>query len=144
MPTPQPLSYPIRLPDPVQEDALRLLDVSREVINATVTALWPRLDEFGTRETTYAYQQVTALIAPREPHGSRQWRCEAEQAGRILRAQAHRKERFARILSLLSAGMIEPQTEKKPARQNRKAIKQALAALREDDSDGAARSNCRV
>lgn len=40
----QTLSSPIRLPDPVQQDALRLLSVSREVINATVVALWDRLD----------------------------------------------------------------------------------------------------
>ena len=39
----QALSYPIRLPDRVQAEALRLLDVSREVINATVAALWERL-----------------------------------------------------------------------------------------------------
>jgi putative transposase len=54
----QSLSYPIRLPAVMQADALRLLDVSRSVINATVVALWPRLDEFGTRETRYAYQQI--------------------------------------------------------------------------------------
>jgi transposase len=132
----QTLSYPIRLPDPVQEDALRLLDGSRAVINATVVALWPQLDAFGTRETTYAYQQVRAQISPSDPHGDRQWRCEAEQAGRILRAQAHRKQQFARILPLLSAGMIAPKTEQKRARKNRKAIKQALAGLREDASDG--------
>ena len=59
----QALSYPIRLPDRVQAEALRLLDVSREVINATVAALWERLDDFGERETKYAYKQVTALIA---------------------------------------------------------------------------------
>jgi hypothetical protein len=58
------LSYPLRLPDAVQADALRVLDASREVINATLVALWPRLDAFGTRESTYAYQQVTALIGP--------------------------------------------------------------------------------
>jgi hypothetical protein len=45
-------------------DALRLLDVSRQVFHATVTALWPQLDAFGTRESTYADQQVTALIDP--------------------------------------------------------------------------------
>ena len=50
----QPLSYPIRLPDAAQQDALRLLDVSREVINATVAALWPQLDAFGTRDTAFA------------------------------------------------------------------------------------------
>jgi putative transposase len=132
----QTLSYPLRLPDVVQADALRLLDVSREVINATVVALWPRLDEFGVRQTRYAYKQVTALIGPNDPHGDRQYRCEAEQAGRILRGQARRKQQFARILPLLSAGMIEPKRDQKRAGKNRKAIKTALAELREEDSDG--------
>src|SRR5215470_5256568 len=136
IPAHQSLSYPIRLPDSAQEDALRLLDVSREVINATVIALWPQLDAFGTRDSTYAYQQVTALIGSSDPHGDRQWRCEAEQAGRILRSQAHRKKQFARILPLLSARMIEPQTEQQRARKNRKAIKQALADLHESNADG--------
>ena len=60
--TVQPLSYELRLPDAVQAAALRLLDASRVVINATVAALWERLDDFGERETKYAYKQVTALI----------------------------------------------------------------------------------
>jgi putative transposase len=132
----QSLSYPIRLPDGVQADALRLLDVSREVINATVGALWDRLDEFGERETKYAYKQVTAMIGSSDPHGDRQWRCEAEQAGRILRGQAERKKHFALILPLLEQGMILPKTEKKSAGKNRKAIKAALSSLREENSDG--------
>ncbi len=45
--TTQTLSYPLRLPDEAQEDALRLLDVSREVINTVIRSLWSRLDEFG-------------------------------------------------------------------------------------------------
>src|SRR6266568_93200 len=132
----QSLSYPIRLPDVVQQEALRLLDVSREVINATVVVLWDRLDEFGERETKYAYKQVTAMIGSSDPHGDRQWRCEAEQAGRILRGQAERKKQFALILPLLEQGMILPKTEKQSAGKNRKAIKAALASLREENSDG--------
>jgi len=132
----QMLSYPLRLPDVAQADALRVLDASREVINATLVALWPRLDAFGTRESKYAYQQVTALIGPSSPHGDRQWRCEAEQAGRILRGQAQRKKQFTLILPLLEQGMILPKLEKKPARKNRQAIKAALVALQEEDSDG--------
>jgi len=58
--TVQSLSYALRLPDAVQGAALRLLDASRAVINATVAALWERLDDFGERETRYAYKQVTA------------------------------------------------------------------------------------
>jgi putative transposase len=67
----QSLSYPLRLPDEVQADALRLLEVSRQVINATVAALWPQLDEFGKRDTKYAYKQVTAMIGSSHPHGDR-------------------------------------------------------------------------
>src|SRR5215472_3799431 len=100
--TVQPLSYPLRLPDAAQAAALRLLDVSRQAINATVAALWDRLDAFGERETKYAYKQVTAMIGSSDPHGDRQWRCEAEQAGRILRAQAKRKHQFALMLPVLS------------------------------------------
>ena len=132
----QPLSYQLRLPDALQAAALRLLDVSRQVINATVHALWGRLDDFGERETKYAYKQVTAMMSSPAFHGDRQWRCEAEQAGRILRGQAARKKQFALILPLLEEGMIEPKTEKKRAGKNRKAIKAALADLREEDSDG--------
>jgi putative transposase len=132
----QSLCYPIRLPDVVQQEALRLLDASREVINATVVALWDRLDEFGGRETKYAYKQVTAMIGSSPPHGDRQWRCEAEQAGRILRGQAERKKHFALILPLLEQGMPLPKTENKRAGKNRKAIKAALACLREENSDG--------
>jgi transposase len=132
----QSLSYPIRLPDVLQPRALRLLDVSRAVINSTVAALWEQLDDFGERETKYAYKQVTALIGSPNPHGDRQWRCEAEQAGRILRGQAARKKQFALILPLLEQGMILPKTEKKRAGKNRKAIKVALASLHEEGSDG--------
>ena len=132
----QSLSYPLRLPNEAQADALRLLDVSREVVNAVITSLWPRLDEFSTRETKYAYKQVEEMISSPAAHGHRQWRCEAEQAGRILRGQAERKSAFALILPILEQGMIQPKTEAKRAGKNRKAIKQALTDLREANSDG--------
>jgi putative transposase len=133
---PQSLSYPLRLPDEIQADALRLLDVSREVINLTVTALWDRLDEFSTRTNSYAYKQVEEMIAPPLAHGHRQWRCEAEQAGRILRGQAQRKQQFALIFPLLSQGMIVPATETKHPGKNRAQIKQLLTSLRDATSDG--------
>ncbi len=132
----QSLSYPIRLPDSMQAAALRLLDVSRQVINATVAALWDRLDEFSEPETKYAYKQITAMMDAPVFHGDRLWRCQAEQAGRILRGQAERKKHFALILPVLEQGMIQPKTENKPAGKNRKAIKAALAALREENSYG--------
>ena len=132
----QSLSYPLRLPDEAQADALRLLDVSRQVINAVVTSLWDRLDDFGTHTTTYAYKQVEEMTHSPQPHGDRQWRREAEQAGRILRGQAQRKKQFALILPLLEQGMIQPKREQKRAGKNRKAIKAALADLRAENSDG--------
>jgi len=132
----QSLSYPLRLPDEAQQDALRLLDASREVINAVMTSLWHRLDEFGTRTTTYAYKQVEEMFSSPMPHGHRQWRCEAEQAGRILRGQAERKKQFALIIPLLEEGMIQPKTEKQQAGKKRSAIKQALADLHEANADG--------
>ncbi len=132
----QSLSYPLRLPDAAQPDALRLLDVSREMINTVITSLWPRLDEFGARITRFAYKQVEEMMVPQVSHGHRQWRCEAEQAGRILRGQAERKKQFLLILPILEQGMIQPKTETKRAGKNRKAIKQALSDLREANSDG--------
>src|SRR5258708_9950613 len=134
--TTQALSYPLRLPDEVQADALRLLDVARTVINVTVTSLWDRLDEFGTHTNAYAYKQVEEMIAPPVLHGHRQWRCESEQAGRILRGQAERKKQFALILSVLEQGMIQPKTETKRAGKNRAQIKQALTTLRDAQTDG--------
>jgi hypothetical protein len=111
----------------VQAAALRVLDVSPEVINITVAALWERLDAFGERETKHAYKQVTALMDSPAFHGERQWRCEAEQAGRILRGQAARKKQFALIL---------PRSEKNRAGKNRQAIKASLAELRDEQRDG--------
>jgi hypothetical protein len=132
----QTVSYPLRLPDSLQADALRLLDTSRAVINLVVAALWDRLDEFATRTNPHAYKQVEDLIAPPVAHGHRQWRCEAEQAGRILRSQAERKQQCVAILPLLSQEMIQPKTAAQRAGKKRKAIKQVVAALREAESDG--------
>jgi len=131
----QSLSYPLRLPDEVQAAALRLLDVSREVINSVVTTLWDRLDEFATRTNAYAYKQVEEMIAPPVVHGHRQWRCEAEQAGRMLRGQAERKQQFALVLPLLEQGMIMPKAENKRAGKDRKVIREALTQLRDAQSD---------
>ena len=119
--TVQPVSYELRLPDAVQAASLRVLDASRIVINATVAALWERLDDFGERETKYAYKQVTALIASSDPHGDRQWRCEAEQAGR--------KKRFALVLPLLEQGMIGLDPGKWISRNSRALIKQLLRTV---------------
>jgi putative transposase len=126
----QSLSYPLRLPDARQADALRLLDVSKAVINTALVALWPRLDEFAEHGDGPAWKQVEGMLTSPDQHGSRQWRCEAEQVGRILRAQAHRKRLFALVLPLLSEGLIRPKSEQQRAGKNRKAIRQALADLK--------------
>ncbi len=80
--TTQTLSYPLRLPDEAQADALRLRDSSREVINSVITRLWDRLDEFGTRTKASAYKQVEEVTSSPAAHGSRLWRCQGEQVGR--------------------------------------------------------------
>ncbi len=128
----QPLSYDLRLPEAAQEDALRLLDASRTVINQTLTALWPRLDAFIAERSGPAWKHVDALLVSPAPHGSRQWRCEAEIVGRLLRAQAERKQIFLQVLPLLSAGFIRPKTETRPAGKERTVIAAAVASLRRD------------
>ena len=125
----QPLSYDLRLPDEAQGDALRLLDASRAVVNTVLETLWPFLDEFLTDRASPAWKQVVALVGSPAPHGDRQWRCEAETAGRIMRAQATRKQVFRLIQPILCDGFIRPKTEKRSAGKDRTAIKAALEAL---------------
>jgi putative transposase len=127
--THQPLTYDVRLPDEAQADALRLLDESREVVNQALTILWPYLDEFGSERAGLAWKQVGKYIGSPSPHGDRQWRCESEVVGRLLRQQAERKKAFELVAPILSDGFIRPKTEKRPAGKNRPAIKEALTAL---------------
>jgi putative transposase len=132
----QPLSYDLRLSDEAQADALRLLDASRSVVNAALVQLWPLLDEFMTERVGPAWKHVVELIGSPDPHGDRQWRCEAETAGRIMRGQAERKRVFQLIHPILSDGFIRPKAEKRPAGKNRQNIKEAIEALQktlEDD-----------
>jgi putative transposase len=135
----QPLSYDMRLPDEAQADALRLLDASRAVVNALLVALWPRLDEFLGERDGPAWKQVVTMTPSPDPHGDRQFRCESETAGRILRAQAKRKQVFELIRPILADGFICPKTEKGPARKNRKTIKEAIETLQQtlEDDDTA-------
>jgi putative transposase len=133
--THQPLSYDIRLPDEAQADALRLLDASRAVVNEALVQLWPCLDEFIAERPGPAWKQVGELIGSPQPHGDRQWRCESETAGRILRAQAQRKRLFQLVLPLLSEGFIRPGTDKRPAGKNRRSIKEAIDELQKSLGD---------
>src|SRR5215469_4768857 len=138
-PDQQPLSYDVRLPDEMQADALRLLDASRAVVNALLACLWPQLDEFMGERDGPAWKQVVAMTASPDPHGDRQFRCESETAGRILRAQAARKQVFALIQPILTDGFIHPPEGKRPAGKNRKSIKEAIKALQKtlDDDETA-------
>jgi putative transposase len=133
--TVQPLSYDVRLPDEAQADALRLLDASRAVVNALLVCLWPRLDEFGGERSGPAWKQVVAMTGSPDPHGDRQFRCESETAGRILGAQASRKQVFALIQPILSDGFIRPKEDKRPAGKNRKQITEAIKALQKTLGD---------
>jgi len=127
----QTLSFPIRLPDALQAEALRLLDASCLAINEILVDLWPQLDQFAGDRSGPAWKQVERHLLKRSGHGSRQERCEMEQAGRILRAQASRKQVFQTILPLLSAGLIREAKAPRPARKDYRAIKEQVGALRE-------------
>ena len=131
----QTLSFPIRLPDAMQAEASRLLDASTPAINDIVQELWPDLDRFATERTGPAWKQVERYLLKKSGHGSRQERCEMEQAGRILRAQATRKQVFLSILPLLSEGLIRPAEGKRPAKKDYRLIKEKVRALRAESED---------
>lgn len=141
----QPLTYDVRLPDSAQADALRLLDATRLVCNQALELLWPFLDEFGTKTTGPAWKHVGRYMGSPDFHGDRQWRCESEVVGRLLRQQAERKKAFELVAPLLSDGFIRPRSEKRPMGKNRPAIKEAITALQksldEDDTNFVALQN---
>jgi hypothetical protein len=141
----QLLTYDVRLPNEAQADALRLLDASREVVNQALEILWPHLDAFGSERAGPAWKQVGKYIGSPSPHGDRQWRCESEVVGRLLRQQAERKKAFALVAPILSDGFIRPKTETRPAGKNRPAIKEAITAfqksLEEDETSFATLQN---
>lgn len=64
-----------------------------------------------------------------EYHGDRQWRCESEVVGRVLRAQAARKQAFELVVPLLTDGFIRPKTEYRPAGKKHATIKEAITTL---------------
>jgi putative transposase len=133
--TRQPLTYDVRLPDEAQADVLRLLEASRSVVNQTLSILWPSLDDFGVRTIGPAWKQVGQHTGSPDFHGDRQWRCESEVVGRLLRAQAERKKAFLLVAPILSDGFIRPKTEQRPVGKNRPAIKEAIAALHKSLED---------
>jgi hypothetical protein len=119
----------VRLPDEAQADALRLLDASRAVVNQALEILWPHLDEFGSDRAGPAWKQVGRYVGSPDYHGDRQWRCESEVVGRLLRQQAERKKAFELVAPILSDGFIRPKTENRPVGKNRPAIKEAITSL---------------
>ena len=58
-----------------------------------------------------------------------------EQVGRILRAQATRKQVFHTILPLLSAGLIRPADGKRPAKKDYRLIGEQVRALRAEQQE---------
>ena len=133
----QMLSFPLRLPDCMQAESLRLLEESRLAINVIIEELWASLDEFAGERKGIAWKQVEQYLVTRSGHGSRQERCEMEQAGRILRAQATRKQVFQTILPLLTDELIKPAEGNRKAHKDYRLIKEKVSALREalDDPD---------
>jgi putative transposase len=131
----QTLSFPIRLPDDMQAEALRLLDASRSAINQIIVDLWPQLDRFAGDRTGQAWKQIEKHLLARSGHGSRQERNEMESAGRILRAQATRKQVFQSVLPLLSDGLILPAQDKRPARKDHREISERVHTLRAQIQD---------
>jgi len=126
--THQPLTYDVRLPDEAQADALRLLDASRNVVNQALPLLWPHLDEFGSERGGPAWKQVGKYMGSPDFHGDRQWRCESEVVGRLLRQQAERKKAFELVLPILSDGFIRPKNYKRQAGNTRPVIKETHTA----------------
>src|SRR5262249_6637306 len=84
----------------------------------------------AAERTGPAWKQVEQYATRRSGHGSRQERGEMEQAGRILRAHASRKQVFQIILPLLSAGLIRPAEGKRPAQKDYRLIREQVRALR--------------
>ena len=99
------------------------------MINNALVRLWPYLDDFMAEHPGPAWKQVGDFMGSPDFHGDRQWRCESETAGRIMRAQAVRKQVFALIQPILTEGFIRPQEGKRPAGKNRKQITEAIEAL---------------
>jgi hypothetical protein len=67
----QPLAFPLRLPDALQAEALRLLDASCTATSELLVDLWPQLDRFAGERTGPARTQVEQYAARRSGHGRR-------------------------------------------------------------------------
>ena len=90
------LTHTFRLPDNLQAESLRFVAASRKTTNETIQKLWGHLDVFKNTEGT-TWKQVGKILEQPHATGNRQWRCESETAGRILRQQADRKNVLTRF-----------------------------------------------
>src|SRR5262249_11083108 len=102
---------------------------------ALLVQLWPQLDRFAGERTGPAWKQVEQYAARRSGHGNRQERCEMEQAGRVLRAQASRKQVFQAILPQLTAGRIPRAGGKRPSRKDDGLVRERVRALRAEQQE---------
>ena len=112
--THQPLTYDVRLPDEAQADALRLLDASKAVVNRRWHSCGPISTNLaGERVGLPGNRSANSWESP-QYHGDRQWRCESEVVGRILRQQAERKKAFELIcpFSLMASFAPKPRSDR--------------------------------
>src|SRR5260221_8070036 len=121
----QTLSFPIRLPDAMQAEALRLLDASRSAINQIILDLWGQLDLFVSNRAGPAWKQVERHLLQRSGHGNRQERNEMEQAGRIFCAPAPPEKGFQGVVALLTDGVFRPSGQNRPAPQDQPPLTQS-------------------
>jgi hypothetical protein len=125
----QTLWLPIRLPDAMQAEALRLLDGARLAIKQIMLALWPHVDLFAADGSGPACKHVEKHLIPPGGHGSRQGRHEMEAAGRIVRAQPRGKHVFHTSVPLLTDGLILPGGQGRPARNEHREISERVRTL---------------
>ena len=89
----QPLAYHLRLPDAAQPQAIALLSLARTLINEALVSLWPNLDHLGRlRGARLETGGNGVCLAHR--HRQSVGTLPGRTGGRILRAQADRKQQF--------------------------------------------------
>jgi hypothetical protein len=99
--TGSPLSYPLRLPDELQDAAVELLTFSLPHEQQVIDALWSRLEEIGQINGKHIWKTLESWLPRPSGIPSRLWRCILERGGRTLRVQADRKRIFELLLPLL-------------------------------------------
>lgn len=128
------LTQTLRLPDEIQEDALRLLEMSKDTVDWVIEQLWSELDNFLETDGQ-VYKQVEKQLERPHNNGSRQWRCEAETAGRLLRSQATRKQVFEKIYPMFTEQLFLPESEGRKRRKDKKMVDTTLRLWLEELGD---------